>query len=183
MKKKYFAKYLPAEGEIKKGSVAQGDDLFYRIESIDKGKRLVRSTKGQSLFINKLKLVELFLCARDIKAGDIVYVPVYKTYGKVYDNYRESKTEVEVFGKFYPEVFPKKDLVKPIGKISPEATWVKNGDEFDEDDWKWFGPMDHFDSDPCIVDKVLNKKLNTRFDGGLDGSYLIIIKGPCTHFH
>ena len=52
------------------------------------------------------------------------------------------------------------DVIKVIGEISPDATWVKEGDEFDESD------IDH----GGWVDEDLK-------------TILIKIKGPCGHFH
>jgi len=64
----------------------------------------------------------LFLCSRDIQAGDEVQSKLGTLDGKV-----EHKFQLE-------EALKEDVWFKVIGEISPEAIWVKEGDEFDEDE-------------------------------------------------
>lgn len=68
---------------------------------------------------------------------------------------------------------------KVIGLISPEATWVKKGNEFDE------GEIEleyHISAPPPNIDyRVRKSYYNTVTD---NKKYVIVkIKGPCGHFH
>lgn len=158
---KYFAKYLPVEGKIKKGD--------YIIDSL--GVRKVETKQGLQALesASHIKKVKPFLCSRDIQVGDKVY--------------REKLEDWEVFDKepehtnhgswgFLSEVKPSD--FKVIGEISPEATWVKEGDEFDEEDWRFVTYAD--DINPILLDKTKQwdrKKYPVNLE----------IKDPCGHFH
>lgn len=140
----FFAKYLPVEGEIKKGD-------YYIDNSLGKNTiHLCRSTPSEDLNSTDLicKKVKLFLCSRDIKAGDKV----------IYNN-----KEYEVTSDSLITVKNNKNTYKVIGEISPEATWVKEDDEFDKGEIK---------VEPEIY---LNEKLVKN--------KWVRIKGPCGHFH
>ena len=117
--KKYFAKYLPVEGEIKEGDVTKGSSgAFYDITKI----HVATNKKG----LTNYKLFKLFLCNRDIQVGDkaygIIHTGEYKEHNLLTceDAVKLAKTE----GDF-----------KVIGEISPDAVWVKEGDEFNQDDF------------------------------------------------
>jgi hypothetical protein len=123
--KTYFAKYLPVEGEIKEG------DYFIRSKcnTIMHAGDISITEKANLLKYPKAKL---FLCSRDIQVGDRVWNQD-SGYGEV----KEIDIEGETLGVKYDlqdyeveEDF--KYIVKVIGEISPEAKWVKEGDEFDE---------------------------------------------------
>jgi hypothetical protein len=112
--KPYFAKYLPVEGEIKRGDKYLHPNGNFQQLSDDVQLSLLPE-------INEIgKLVKLFLCSRDIQVGD-----------KVFDTY--SGLEVKVTEQNFPS--NASDFwVRVIGEISPEAVWVKEGDEFNEED-------------------------------------------------
>lgn len=61
---------------------------------------------------------KLFICSKDIKFGDEFIVA-------------SSNTKV-IFTDSYREIQP--DDYKIIGRVSPEAVWVKEGDTFSEDE-------------------------------------------------
>ena len=63
--------------------------------------------------------VKLFLCSRDIQVGDEYYTSDFQKY----------KTPLEPDEDFFKG---NNDRFKVIGEISPNAKWVKEGDEFDE---------------------------------------------------
>jgi len=107
----YFAKYLPYEGNIK-----EGEDYWCSVYGYRKGNHASRNVpKGEERF----KPVKLFLCSRDIQVGDKVYATADDFY-RTYDGYSDLCT----------------DEIKIIGEISPQAIWVKEGDEFEEDEIK-----------------------------------------------
>ena len=126
MGKKYFAKYLPVEGEIKEGDYWIGDGISIpkqatRLE--EKASEAVQKAFGikyrkDFLKLKNAKKVNLFLCSRDIKHGD------------KYHDYAGAP----VFTHDEDDPMLDKDCFKIIGEISPNATWVKEGDEFDEED-------------------------------------------------
>lgn len=108
--KQYFAKYLPVEGEIKEGLPALFTDGVIAIPlqcNVELAKK------------NGAKVVKLFLCSRDVNLGDDVLDSNFNKH-YVSDNYMTNKHQWE--GNWF----------KVIGEISPNAKWVKEGDEFDE---------------------------------------------------
>lgn len=107
---KYKAKYLPVEGEIKQGN------KYFASDGTLCERYASKDVEGD-------KLAKLFLISTDIKVGD-----KFQSFSGM--------CELEWDGKFqlHPEDY------KVIGEISPEAlSYVKEGDEFDEDDWKLCG--------------------------------------------
>lgn len=119
--KTYFTKYLPVEGEILKGDTykvtSEGAIAFGEI-------RVAPGDRGDTIGAQKLKL---FLCSRDIQVGDNVYREPESW--KVFDK-QPTDTNHGLWG-FMRNVKP--DDFKVIGEVSPEAVWVKEGDEFDAD--------------------------------------------------
>lgn len=106
--KKYFAKYLPVEEEIKKEDYALNPS----------NRKIVRVNAAclKNLVTPEWKKVKLFLCSRDVQVGD----KCWTTVGGCYDTFQEG--------------YDKQYWFKVIGEISPDAIWVKEGDEFDEDE-------------------------------------------------
>ena len=118
MSKLYFAKYLPVEGEIKENDTFLEHGISYRLLSKRKDDWVICTRNLEKQFADVCKdpkKSKLFLCSRDIQVGDKV---IDSTDGKEY--------EVKE-GLLSPE------MVKVIGEISPDATWVKEGDEFDKE--------------------------------------------------
>lgn len=144
--KPYFAKYLPVEGEIKEGDIIslhipEGENpfswengIYYQdtprvlhgegyvtIKPIDycSEERVMRNGLAYKKEYMKGRL-QLFLCSRDIQIGD-----------KVKDEY--SGLDITATKDNFPS--NASDFwLKVIGPISTEAKWVKDGDEFDEDE-------------------------------------------------
>lgn len=133
---KYFAKYLPVEERI----------------------------------IPHKSRVKLFLCSRDIQIGQRVWdSQTSERYNKV--EYEESTSwacdshsvDSSVGNVVY--TVPKERAIIVIGEISPEARWVKEGDEFDEEEVH-----------RCFVHEnvsILSDPMKRK----------VQIKGPCGHFH
>ena len=111
--KKYFAKYLPIEGEIKHDDmyISCKDGLYYK-------KHHALKTNDED------KLAKLFMCSRDIpKMGDYVVNNLDLLHGIS----EREMNEGEIKDNEYTKI---------IGEIAPTtSTWVVEGDEFDEDDF------------------------------------------------
>jgi len=146
---KYFVKYLPVEGEIKKG-----DKLFdppmHRMgvmEALTDNEGIRIKAKGGTK-------VKLFLCSRDIDWTKCTTLETHIPFKQKDEN----------------------DLpFQVIGEISPEATWVKEGDEFDESSVSevWQGTDNVVGTDAGPDDYYKNLNHPSWFK----------IKGPCGHFH
>lgn len=121
--KPYFAKYLPIEGEIKKG-----DKFRWIINSEVQGE--VHTCNEEGKRPEKYQKVKLFLCSKDIQIGDTVHYTYDHNLKWVVDKVF-STTFISGSGEH-----PINTIYKVIGEISPEAIWVKEGDEFDEDQIK-----------------------------------------------
>jgi hypothetical protein len=114
--KQYFAKYLPVEGEIKEGDIVIGMDGIFEY----KGKMNLPD-------VQLPKKVKLFLCSRNIQVGDKVLDIRTNTWKEV-----NNSCGVELYKQK-----PNDIQFKVIGEISPNAKWVKEGDEFEENDWDY----------------------------------------------
>lgn len=139
---KYFAKYIPIEGEIKDGDVT--------INSAGCTARILVTNKKTN---NTHKKVQLFLCSRDIIEGDKFWITGYNPLenGGEFDITRSHictqvtgpaitnlgnktiwfKSSGVREGEYYVD---SSRTYKVIGPISPDATWVREGDEFEEDE-------------------------------------------------
>ncbi len=125
--KTYFAKYLPVEGEIKEG------DLY--ISHFHKQPAVMDKINIWSFPLQKVKL---FLCSRDIQVGDKVITP-YPTNSENIIN----ENNLQYFKEL--TIIPLNKVsnegvwlgaYKVVGEISPETlSYVKEGQEFDEDDF------------------------------------------------
>ena len=159
--KQYFAKYLPVEGEIKMG------DKFFE-EGLGIGTR--RNKEG----LYDFQKVKLFLCSRDIQVGD--EVQLYKSGFELGDKVKitsESNLEIAKMGMGF----------KVIGEISSEATWVKEGDEFDETELG-VCPKEGFLVIHEFTKKTTSGKDWTVHKPALEkGIFHIVIKGPCGYYH
>lgn len=162
--KTYFTKYLPVEGEIQEGDWIT-DDKFNIGKCLQKDSEFLECScfYGMTDIINWRKL-KLFLCSRDIKVGDKYW------YIDVTENNKIHKGISNII-----EVAPEPDghlavmfdnntflwieeVFKVVGEISLDAlSYVKEGDEFDEDD----------------VYSFSHNKTNKIYS----------IKGSCGHFH
>lgn len=156
--KKYFAKYLPVEGEI-----GDGDPITYigfDGISIRHNKRGREALVKNGIHLQKMKL---FLCSRDTYYGE---PPI--------GNYIDSK--IVGIGTV--------EATKIIGEISPEATWVKEGDEFDEDELDpYLYCLKH--PDESFYFDEFNQTLEWIKLNPNPIKYKVVVKilGPCKHFH
>lgn len=173
---KYFAKYLPVEGEIKGWCrYKPTGNIFYQQfgnnAMYDKPNGKLQYTTSDTIAYEK---IQLFLCSRDIQVGNNIkggkgmnmdlYVNLVNgkmTY-HVIEQQGPSKGHYSPIA-YSPESFP--EALKVIGPISPEATWVTEGMEFDKSDVKGYPK-------------------GTELSGITDSSpNTYRIKGPCGHFH
>lgn len=147
---KYFAKYLPVGGEIKK------EDMVIWHHQQGTSIPMKRSELHPSWLRNSIiKKVELFLCTRDIKIGeDFVHIEKGEGLFTVADELDLQKMEG---WKNMKKVY------KVLGSISPEATWIKENDEFNESSLL-----------PIVLADIEHKGKTEN---------IIKIKGPCGHFH
>jgi hypothetical protein len=198
--KKYFAKYLPVDRNIKVGDWIKYRDPSYghEIEFLHKVKSatfeghtgpadddiIVSETGKKDILYRDCTPVELFLCSRDIQVGDSIecYIPVgeppyYTDKGLVTEYKPEDDTITYVVDND-----PNHQLInvgrdfcyKVIGPISPQALWVKEGMEFDEDEIYRFGYL-RGKEEKWSLDII-------QWDGWVDAPF-VKIKGPCGHFH
>lgn len=160
--KPYFAKYLPVEGEMKKGVV---------VRKKLSGLTGVCMRDISSDEKDEYEKVQLFLYSRDINVGDKVK---YNTSGTE-DEVLEVYNDVAISLKRTKGAFLKQHVSKVIGPISPNAIWVKEGDEFDEDEWRAFNSK---------IEIIIAKGVTMLFGhvSQFDPWY-IQVKGPCGHFH
>jgi len=124
---KYFAKYLSVEEEIKEGDALLHDGtILFTIEELPKSFVNLANERDD-------KKVKLFLCSRDIQVGDTFNSAngtdfICEAIGeeKVYSvGGLHSSVETVGHDRFY--------AYKVIGEISPNAIWVKEGDELTEE--------------------------------------------------
>lgn len=126
----YFTKYLPIEGEIKEGSkVKHNGNIVTALKKEGEGDTW--KTNGLPKYGSNLELVKLFLCSRDIQVGDNCIDGEGDTV-IIIDNKEESKDgfQIRLEDSYALGCF------KVIGEVSPEATWVTEGMEFDRNDFQ-----------------------------------------------
>jgi hypothetical protein len=165
--KPYFAKYLP-KGELK--SVREGDMIQ---DSSGKIRPALRD--GRENDVTNVKPVKLFLCSRDIQVGDSVFCPDGNNPTKEW-TVIESVGDATASNQISIHLIPK-GAYKVIGEISPDATWVKEGDEFSEYRWIW-EPGEDMDTEYLTDERKAKLPANIR-------KYIniIAVMGPCGHFH
>lgn len=202
--KPYFTKYLPVEGEIKEGQtgISINNATYTHFNHLGK---------------NYGKPAKLFLCSRDIQVGDNVFYKEEQTKFEKIDHdegypewvFSNSQTyHAPTNGKIWDKEIPP---FKVIGEISPEAlTYVKKGDEFDEESIKRIYAAEvrkeyrngedkslvfvteEYNKDCFIQDKAEYWAEHENMSGHNYGYELhwgdailhhIEIKGPCGHFH
>jgi hypothetical protein len=175
--KKYFAKYIPVEGEIKHGdrylSALHPDGAEPGVYSKNHDYGPFNPSRG-----NGCNKVQLFLCSRDIQVGDKY----------ICDAFSDSE---QVHREGYPL---HTDAYKVIGEISPEATWVKEEDEFDEAqieivEYIIAERAGNTCTNEFYTNYLLPKKnIADHSDWWVDGEIkeaktLVKVKGSCGHFH
>lgn len=183
-KLKYFTKFFPVEGEM-----TCSGECKTKFKFTDKLAKECINCGGLLIQHNKL-----FLCSRDIQIGDKVKSFNYpEQYEGELVNLRTSKKLVGA--KDHSEIYHLADIQYPndshcitaaisnffkvIGEISPEAKWVKEGDEFDEEQLGWLVWDTRFPED----DDIFYDFSDEPEIKGKHSFKVICIMGPCGHFH
>jgi len=112
--KKYFTKYLPVEGEIKEG------DYWKHPKAPNTIFPWTKAYARGPISTGLMQKVKLFLCSRDIQVGD----KMTRLDGSKFKADKAPDGSAHWNGHAY----------KVIGEVSPDATWVKEGMEFDEEE-------------------------------------------------
>lgn len=127
---------------------------------------------------------ELMLCSRDIQVGDRVYCPESKPteWCKV-EWIVDDLIGVTIEGStdYAQDIFTPntEETFKPIGKISPSAIWVKDGDGFGCDAWRQRCFYDYNAEIEGDISYIYHENMNVCVYKKLN----IEIFGPCGHFH
>lgn len=158
--KPFFTKYIAVEGEIKEG------DKFIWLNEVFTATPLTMKM-GQAD-----RPVKLFLCSRDIQVGDYICTNPDSTCQSEFRFTGEPATECINCGA----KLVKKEY-KVIGEISPEATWVKEGDEFDEYRWIW-EPGEDMETEYLTEEEKQKGRYEIK-----TWANQIAVKGPCGHWH
>lgn len=174
--KQYFTKYLPVEGEIKgrekvmyKGVIMNCHSVSSQSEEGKGNRRHAFCTEDIwpqheiPVFLDECKKVKLFLCSRDIQVGDEARIPYPSGEARI------TPTKHTIIS--IRNVVAKNNGYKVIGEISPNAIWVKEGDEFDEEE------IDYFFSGINTSYSLTKESFKTQ------GSYIRIKCPTCKTFH
>mgnify|MGYP001604790006 CR=1 FL=1 len=171
--KKYFAKYLPVEGDIELGDIIWDNVIEKFVEYDD-----IEAFPD----INQMKKYQLFLCSRDLILGDKIFVEpqaleleekgITFSFISSKDGYSDFKYEThptlpKVVGSIR-EGWPTSNIYKSIGPISSEAIWIKEYDEFDEDQ------IEMWDYDQFMYEFIAPR------NGQYDDMYDLIVKIKCS---
>lgn len=133
--KKYFAKYLPVEGDsefVQCWSKAvckrsNTNSALYHLIDDNEGQPPITDVDIKK-FPSGFKYVKLFLCSREIQVGDRCFcMSVHLNNGD-----HDSSMQINPW-RIRNESDTCESCIKAIGEISPNVTWVKDGDEFDEE--------------------------------------------------
>jgi hypothetical protein len=170
---KYFAKYIGVPDEVQVGLLFKANHnhnagVVETIEDEGERTRVIYLCEGEQkrwTLKSMGSVVKLFLCSRDIQVNDLV---TNIDTGKE----RNITTKAELsLAQMQIGV-----LVKVIGEISPEDKWVKEGDEFEENDWNyaWKHPLNDWFT---LADK--HGYVATMSDSRKKKELMVSIKCPC----
>lgn len=197
--KLYFAKFLPSEDkELNVGDYVYFEALDYysRIAEIIVSQRdivlerMPADKKNGTLDSRQLTPGRLVLCSRDIKEGDKVYSKYNEiagggSYEVIVDKMKGPVFWAEFWAEGSKSYIPNLHINnwgKYVAEISPEATWVENGMEFDERDIKiveFSKARRELVNEAITLEKAMS---NWPLRDNLP-EFMAYIKGPCKHFH
>lgn len=147
--KKYFAKWLPVEGSILENDLFMANGKYPILNHLvpyvrdedyeDQDDNTETLYKLAAEFSDKPQKVELFICTRDILPDDEVinvfgHASLWLT--GIYVSESDLEDTCYIQTEKGDEQCVKSHWVKIIGKLSDAAIWVKEGDEFGEDEIK-----------------------------------------------
>jgi len=119
---KAIAKLLPVEGE--KEDYCQIDGVGLKLELCKEN-----CDKSNCKNIVQIPVEKLFAVTQDIEVGDKIWDAAYSKYGKA-GNCEGKTIIVQPEGEAMYES-PKESCFKVLGPLSPNAIWVKEGDEIE----------------------------------------------------
>ena len=181
MNKPYFIKWLTVEGEIKEGD-------HYSFEgriNLCKGSILPELEKLYDRKMVEYQKVKLFLCSRKIEVGDKFLNPRHGLFG--WKEHVCTNIEMGSGENYYPKemlLWYKEDGIdywlkldkcyKIIGEL-PEDTIGKDGNELEEDEWRFYSPD---------IKAVLDKASMLKPPYLLRSQYIIQLQcSCCKEFH
>ncbi len=151
-RKDYFAKYIPIGPP---GNVKEGDKYLCagseQVRTCTKTYAEYVETGEREYFLDidlwsmPVYKAGLFICTKDIRMGD-----------KFYEFTKNQWIDYDIVGWNLPV-----RGYKVLGEVSKDATWVREGDAFSEDE----------------VEVVYSNRF------GFFGKKIAKLKGPCGHFH
>lgn len=167
---KLFVKYLPVNGKINVGDIVRNnlDGLV--------GKT-IRDISQPEIDDNEYSKLEPFICSNDIQIGDKVFLENdYNYIATVINKINNSSRDI-VLDKMPKDrengTLDSREMLKVIGKISPYAKWVKDGDELDKSEIKALYTKEYYGDNS-------DWRENREFRNVLEWFQ---VKGPCGHFH
>ena len=201
----YFTKYIPTGEEIRFGLDYEQTGKKTEVILTPDGIRHIAGTNNETLWcredmemnwtyskwydIKDCKKVKLYLCNRDIQVGDDIWftslIDNKLKQGKFYHltkgNEGEDIVDLTPDGEGTGFELGSGIGFKVIGEISSDATWVKEGDEYDEDDvqicFKNRPPADPF---PW---KLMYDWERETLPNQTVENTIVFIKGCCGHHH
>lgn len=177
--KQLFAKYLTMKGKYQVGDIIQLG-LMYEILKDDEDVFMAEKFKYPK--------VQLFLCTKEIpkeQSGNIVYHEAMG-WGSLYSwiltdfaHVSFDNIDYDTSGYNHSNVDLKKNkLVFVLGAISPNAIWIKEGDEFSDEEIKKYWQPGGFGSETWnLVDSTILHELPSN------ATMMYKVKGCCGLFH
>lgn len=132
--KKYFVKWLPVEGELRKGDKAieiiPNNRVFDVTQIYEQGDHKMVGDDNESINIENCRKAKLFLCSYDIpKEGEKVFC-----LSEFFSNGEHDPSQyINPWRNKGSEQETCKSCVKVIGEIYSDIKWIKEGDEFTEE--------------------------------------------------
>lgn len=174
--KTFFVKYLPVQDEVIIDNLEKNQLLvgFHHRDKYDERFYFSRKASEASVYSDRgfeftpKQILKLFLCSKDLNIGDEFYNNLGVKTDHLFD-------QEDIEGHF-----------KVIGEISPDAIWLKEGDELNEDDWTIF--WTYFDEEGGLYEcnpKILSyEEKEFKLQYGYKPDYIIRVKcDKCNTFH
>lgn len=216
--KQLFTKYFKVTGELNEGDLFLIDNKpsIHKFLGMDKEMdnyvwmRVIEGYDGEAgkeykahiVNIMNAPKVKMYLCSRDIKAGDTVFFRLVS--GAVekqllcIDAFEDERidgskglTAVIEDGEYKIHTTPDQtnQCYKVIGEVSQNALWVKPGDEFNLEDLKRGYKPARFSSmiigfvDYTVEQILQEQNYLKKTASGIELHTVYQIMGPCGHFH
>jgi hypothetical protein len=216
--KQLFTKYFKVEGELHEGDLFLRDDKpsihkFLGMDTKMKNHvwlRVIEGYKNEAgkeymahiVNIMNVPKIKMYLCSRDIQAGDTVFfrlasgaVEKQLKCVEVFEDDRidgsKAITVVLEDGEYKVHTTPDEtnQCYKVIGEVSQNALWVKPGDEFNLEDLKRGYKPARFSSmivglvDYTVEQIIQEQNYLKKTINGIELHTVYQIMGPCGHFH